>query len=139
MEIPSPKNPRLESYVFRYPEEKVDLWTNCISQMSVILSPARNYSQNKKTRKKVNLAWRNRKLALRETCCGLCFKSFWHQETGCGLYLRFFQPSVLHKKNDCCCLFNVQRRIYLQNWSQDWCAIMTKKNDNLRQQFIGTR
>ena len=37
---------------------------------------------------------------LRETCCGLCCKSFWNQETGFGFYQRFFQHSVLiHKKN----------------------------------------
>ena len=34
--------------------------------MSDIISPARNYSLNKKTRKNVNFAWQNRRLALRK-------------------------------------------------------------------------
>ena len=44
---------------FWYPKERVDSWTNCISQMSDIISPARNCCLNQKTRKKVNLAWRS--------------------------------------------------------------------------------
>ena len=51
---------------FWYPEVGVDSLTNCTSQMSVMISPARNCSQNKKSRKKVNLAWRHRRSAVKK-------------------------------------------------------------------------
>ena len=67
--------------------------------MSDIIAPARNYCQNMHTQKKRTLLGAVEDQP-RETCCGLCCKSFQHQETGCGLYQRFFQPSVfVHKEN----------------------------------------
>ena len=49
--------------MFCYPEEGVDSWTNCISQMSNVTAPARSYSLIVQTQKKANFAWRSRWLA----------------------------------------------------------------------------
>ena len=129
-----------------YPEERVDPWTNCIPKCRT-LSHQRGIPlwTCKRRRKRTLLGAVEDKL--RATCCGLCCKSFQHQETGCGLYQRFFQPSVLvQRKNhsydgkdvdNCSCQFIVRVRISfnsdLQNgykigassWSRRttiWCS-----------------
>ena len=42
-----------------YAEERIDLWTNCISQIQDTISPVRKYYRNKQLQKKVNLVLQN--------------------------------------------------------------------------------
>ena len=96
--IPSPNNPRRTSYVLISRGKSRFVDENCISQLSNIIAPVRSYTLNMQTQKIANLARRNRRLA-QGHCCGLGCKPIQHQETGCGLYQRFFQRSILvHKR-----------------------------------------
>ena len=49
-----------------YPEEWVDSWTNCISQMSHIIAPTRDYSLNMQTQKKAKLRLAHSKTSSRK-------------------------------------------------------------------------
>ena len=65
IEIPSTNHPKTDVSCPDIQSER-SIRRRIAHQMSDILSPARNYSLNMKTRMKVNFAWRNRRLPLRK-------------------------------------------------------------------------